>query len=96
MMEKEKVGNNQACHVTTYNSKVTLSIFPVKEEIFLYFSHFIFLTFKAEKQWPRALMLCLINQEFPVRLRATAPSTPLAVCPFLSRITISYLHSYFP
>ena len=33
-MTQEKEGDNQACHATTYNSKVKLSIFPVKAGIF--------------------------------------------------------------
>lgn len=65
-MIQEKEGDNQACHVTIYNSKVILSI-PLKEGIFdIFFSHFVSLTFKAENQRPRTRMLCLIDQEFPV------------------------------
>lgn len=92
----ERKRNWEIIKLVMLPDKLTLSIFSVKAEIFLYFSYFTSLTLKAKKQECRALMLFLINQEFPVRLRATAPSIPLAVCLFLSKITISYSHSYFP
>lgn len=89
LMIQEKEGDNQACHVTTYNSKVTLPIFPVRAGIFWYFSHFLSLAFKAEKQKPKALMFCLINQTFPRRLRAIAASPPIPIFFSFSKITTS-------